>query len=128
MAEVGFVGLGLMGGAASVRLVECGHRVTGYDIVEDKVRQAERRGVQPGASPADVTRRSQIVHICVMTSDDLEAAVFGDDGIAAGGTDGKVLIDHSTTPAATTRAFAERLRGTAGMAWVDAPVSGGPPA
>ena len=63
-----------------------------------------------------------------MTKDDLAAAVFGADGIAAGGAPGKLLVDHSTTEVGTTRAFAERLRAEAGMGWVDAPVSGGPPA
>ena len=63
-----------------------------------------------------------------MTKDDLEAAVFGAGGIAAGGAPGKLLVDHSTTEVGVTKAFAERLRAEAGMGWVDAPVSGGPPA
>lgn len=128
MAEIGFVGLGLMGGAASGRLAERGHRVTGFDIVADKLRAAEGRGVRPAGSPAEAARAGEIIHICVMTGDDLERAVFGDDGIAAGGGAGKVLVDHSTTEVSTTRLFARRLKDQAGMHWVDAPVSGGPPA
>ncbi|HEX6141623.1 MAG TPA: NAD(P)-dependent oxidoreductase [Geminicoccaceae bacterium] len=125
---IGFIGLGLMGGAATRRLVERGHRVIGYDIVEDKVRRAAGHGVEGAASPAEVARAARLVHICVMTRDDLETAVFGHEGIASGGGPDKVLIDHSTTEVGVTRAFAERLMESCGMAWADAPVSGGPPA
>jgi 3-hydroxyisobutyrate dehydrogenase len=126
--SIGFIGLGLMGQAFTRRLVSCGYRVSGYDVVADKVSAAQANGVQPACSAAEVARASEQVHVCVMTKDDLNAAVFGADGIAAGGAPRKLLVDHSTTPVETTRALAERLRAEAGMGWVDAPVSGGPPA
>lgn len=126
--DVGFIGLGLMGQAFTRRLVERGHRVLGYDIVDDKIARAAEHGVEGAGSAREVAAAVDLVHICVMTRDDLEGAVFGHDGIASGGGPGKVLIDHSTTEVATTRAFAERLHDHAGMDWVDAPVSGGPPA
>ena len=117
-----------MGQAFTKRLVACGHRVTGYDVVADKVARAQTHGVQAATSAADVARASAIVHVCVMTRDDLAAAVFGANGLAAGAAPGKVLVDHSTTEAATTREFGARLDADTGMRWVDAPVSGGPPA
>lgn len=126
--SIGFIGLGLMGQAFTRRLVGCGYRVTGYDIVAEKVSAAREHGVQPADSAAAVAGASEQVHVCVMTKDDLAAAVFGADGIAAGGTPGKLLVDHSTTEVGVTKAFAQRLRAEAGMGWVDAPVSGGPPA
>jgi 3-hydroxyisobutyrate dehydrogenase-like beta-hydroxyacid dehydrogenase len=126
--RIGFVGLGLMGQAFTRRLVECGYGVSGYDVVADKVAAAAAQGVRPAASAAEVARACDQVHVCVMTGDDLAAAVFGADGIAAGGAAGKLVVDHSTTEVGVTKAFAERLRAEAGMAWVDAPVSGGPPA
>jgi 3-hydroxyisobutyrate dehydrogenase len=116
-----------MGQAFTRRLTACGHRVTGYDIVPAKVEAATRHGVQPAASAAEVVRASDIVQVCVMTRDDLERAVFGGQGIAEAASSGKILIDHSTTEVETTKAFAARL-GETGMGWVDAPVSGGPPA
>ncbi len=125
--DLGFIGLGLMGQGFTKRLVHCGCRVTGYDIVPAKVEAAAGHGVHPATSPADVTRASDIVHLCVMTKDDLEAAVFGPNGVAEAAAAGKVLVDHSTTPAAVTKGFAARLA-ELGMGWVDAPVSGGPPA
>jgi 3-hydroxyisobutyrate dehydrogenase len=126
--ELGFVGLGLMGQAFTKRLVACGHRVTGYDLVTDKMARAEGHGVRPATSAAAVARAAEVIHVCVMTRDDLAAAVFGADGIAEGATPGKILTDHSTTEVATTREFAARLEAETGMRWVDAPVSGGPPA
>jgi 3-hydroxyisobutyrate dehydrogenase len=126
-AAIGFIGLGLMGQAFTRRLTACGHRVTGYDIVPAKVEAATRHGVQPAASAAEVVRASDIVQVCVMTRDDLERAVFGGQGIAEAASSGKILIDHSTTEVETTKAFAARL-GETGMGWIDAPVSGGPPA
>jgi 3-hydroxyisobutyrate dehydrogenase-like beta-hydroxyacid dehydrogenase len=124
---VGFIGLGLMGHAFTKRLCACGYRVIGYDIAADKLEAAARHGVQKAASAAAVTRASDIVEICVMTAGDLEVAVFGKDGVAAAASAGKILIDHSTTEVETTKRFAARLAET-GMGWIDAPVSGGPPA
>jgi 3-hydroxyisobutyrate dehydrogenase len=126
--QLGFVGLGLMGQAFSKRLVACGHHVTGYDLVADKIARAEAHGVSAAASAAEVARAGDVIHVCVMTRDDLATAVFGANGIAEGATPGKILIDHSTTEVATTREFAARLESETGMRWIDAPVSGGPPA
>lgn len=126
--NIGFIGLGLMGQGFTKRLVERGHHVTGFDRLSEKVDLAKANGVQPAKSAAAVTEVCDIVHICVMTKVDLETAIFGTDGIAAKGTTDKILIDHSTTPVETTKVFAERLKIETGMAWIDAPVSGGPPA
>ncbi|MDF2765985.1 MAG: 2-hydroxy-3-oxopropionate reductase [Rhodospirillales bacterium] len=126
--SIGFIGLGLMGQAFTRRLVACGYRVTGYDLRPQQIAAAEAHGVEPAGSAAEVARASELVHVCVMTKDDLAQAVFGPDGVAAGGAPGKLLVDHSTTDAGVTRGFAERLRTDAGIGWVDAPVSGGPPA
>jgi 3-hydroxyisobutyrate dehydrogenase len=126
--QVGFVGLGLMGHAFTRRLIERGNRVSGYDIDEQKIRSAGEHGVAGVDSAAEAAAASDVVHVCVMTKDDLESAVFGHYGIASGGGPGKILIDHSTTEVGVTKGFAERLQESCGMAWVDAPVSGGPPA
>jgi 3-hydroxyisobutyrate dehydrogenase len=126
--RIGFIGLGLMGQAFTRRLVACGYRVIGYDVRRQQIAAAQAHGVEPTGSAAEVARASELVHVCVMTKDDLAQAVFGADGVAAGGAAGKLLVDHSTTDAGVTRALAERLRTEAGMGWVDAPVSGRPPA
>lgn len=123
---IGFIGLGLMGQGFTRRLVECGFRVTGYDIVADKIATAARHGVTPAASPAAVASASDIVLVCVTSTHAVEEAVFGSGGVVEAPGTGKVLVDHSTTEIAATKRFAGDLARRSGMAWVDAPVSGGP--
>ena len=126
--RIGFIGLGLMGQAFTRRLVECGFAVTGYDIVPEKVQHAAKHGVKPAASPAEAARASDIVLVCVTSTHAVEEAVLGKGGVAEIRGDGKVLVDHSTTEIGETKRFAAELKQRAGMAWVDAPVSGGPTA
>lgn len=122
--RIGFLGLGLMGEGFTRRLVERGHVVAGYD--PNPARQAAARGwgVATAGSPAEAAAGASLVMTCVMTADDLEAALFGNQGAAAAMDGTALLVDHSTTPLARTRDFAARLGGR----WLDAPVSGGPPA
>jgi 3-hydroxyisobutyrate dehydrogenase len=125
---LGFIGLGLMGQGFTKRLLESGFKVTGYDVVADKVKQAAAHGVTGAASPAAVTAASDIVLVCVTSTDCVRDAVFGKGGIAESAGKGKVLVDHSTTEIDATREFAAELLKKSGMKWVDAPVSGGPTA
>jgi len=125
---IGFIGLGLMGGAFCQRLLDLRYAVHGYDRVAEKCAAAASHGVVIHSNAAEVAALADIVHVCVMTKADLERAVFGDDGIATATVAGKILIDHSTTPADLTRQFAKQLATQASMDWIDAPVSGGPPA
>lgn len=124
--HIGFIGLGLMGRAFTARLIECGYTVTGFDLDADKVARAVEHGVAPAASCRDVAEHSNIVLTCVTSTECLRDAVFRDDGVAAGATSGKILVDLSTTIVDDTREMAEQLRAKTGMGWVDAPVSGGP--
>jgi len=126
--DIGFIGLGLMGQAFTKRLTACGYRVNGFDIDPEKIARAGVRGVSAAASSAEVTDRSDIVLMCVVSTDAVHDAVFGPGGVAESANADKVLVDHSTTVVETTRVMAEELRERSGMGWVDAPVSGGPPA
>ena len=125
-----------MGSGFTERLVKTGFSVFGYDIVAEKMRNAETKGVIAATSPAEVARQTGQVHICVMTPADLEAVVFGENGICDGAidnagsndTNARILVDHSTTPVETTKDFARHLKEKTGMQWIDAPVSGGPAA
>ncbi|MCP5152724.1 MAG: NAD(P)-dependent oxidoreductase [Ectothiorhodospiraceae bacterium] len=126
--RIGFIGLGLMGQAFTRRLVERGYQVTGFDIVPEKVARAAEHGVVPAGSAADVTAASDVVQICVVSTEAVHDVVTGTRGVLEAATADKVLVDHSTTVVADTRALASRLADARGMGWVDAPVSGGPPA
>lgn len=125
---IGFIGLGLMGQGFTRRLVESGFKVTGFDVVADKVNAAAAHGLTGAASPAAVTAASDIVLVCVTSTDCVRDAVFGKGGIVETPAKGKVLVDHSTTEIDATKEFAADLLKRSGMKWVDAPVSGGPTA
>ena len=126
---IGVVGLGLMGHAIARRLTETGHAVAGYDIVAEKVAAAATLGVQACRSPTEVAQASGIVLVSVTSTAAVEEAVLGKHGIAsAGRLEGKVLVDHSTTSIDATKRVATGLKAVAGMAFVDAPLSGGPAA
>lgn len=126
---IGFIGLGLMGEGFTRRLVETGRRVVGYDIDRARVEAAAGWGVEAAGSPAEVTALADIVLVCVINTAAVEDVVVGEDGIvSAGRLDGKVLVDHSTTEIAATLRLAPLLADSTGMAFVDAPVSGGPEA
>lgn len=124
---VGFIGLGLMGTGFTRRLLATGHRVIGYDIVAEKLAAAADYGVEKGASPAAVADAADVVLACVTTTAAVADIVEGADGLlSAGNVRGKVFVDHSTAEIDTTRRLAAMLSERAGMAMVDAPVSGGP--
>ena len=95
--RIGFIGLGLMGAGFTRRLVGCGYEVTGFDLVPEKMQAAADHGVRAAGSAAEIARASDLVHVCVMTKDDLESAVFGAEGVAAGAGPEHLLVDHSTT-------------------------------
>ncbi len=123
---VGFIGLGLMGEGFTRRLVETGPRLVGYDIDAGKLAAAAAGGVEAAASPADVARAADMVLVCVINTQAVEDVATNIAG--AGRLDGKVLVDHSTTEIAATHRIAAMLDERTGMAFVDAPVSGGPEA
>ena len=126
--KLGYLGLGLMGSQMTKRLIKNGYQVTGFDPDPDKMNGAVATGVIAAASPAEVTRASDIVQACVINTPALTEAMFGPDGIIEGADADKIFLDHSTTIADKTRELAAPLRKKTGMRWVDAPVSGGPPA
>ena len=126
--KIGFIGLGLMGSKCTERLVGEGYTVYGYDRIAEKVATAEKLRVIACDSPAGVAQQADQIHVCVMTSADLEELLFGQDGLASVEGAHKAIVDHSTTPVETTRSFADRLKEKNAMDWIDAPVSGGPPA
>lgn len=125
MANIGFIGLGLMGAGFTKRLAACGHRVVGYDHEPARLREAQGWGVVPAGSPVEAAAAASLVFVCVTTSAAVRDVVLG--LVAAGGLRGKTVIDVSTTEMSITREIAAAAGG-AGAGFVDAPVSGGPPA
>ncbi|MGH7267413.1 MAG: NAD(P)-dependent oxidoreductase [Candidatus Rokuibacteriota bacterium] len=123
---LGYIGLGLIGSPMPLRLLDAGYRVTVWNRTRDKMEPALARGARPAASPADVARHSDVVHLCLLDTAAVREVVFGPDGVVRGASASKILVDHSTISADATREMARRLEAETGMRWVDAPVSGGP--
>lgn len=117
--SLGYVGVGLMGGPMSQRLISLGWKVKTYDIVPER---------SASASAADAARGVDVVLLNLPTNDAMKDAVFGPNGVAAAVTAKQLVVDFSTIPVDECRSHAVRLERETGCRWVDAPVSGGPPA
>ena len=123
MANLGYVGLGAMGGLMAERLLTRGHTVTGYNRTKSKAQSLLDQGMKWGDSPRAVAAAADVTFVMVTNSAALEAVANGPDGLLAGLGAGKLLIDMSTVSPAVSRALAARVRDQ-GSAMVDAPVSG----
>lgn len=123
MANVGFVGLGVMGGNMVNRLLEKGHTVTGYNRTRSKAQWLIDRGMRFAESPRALAAAADFTLVMVTNTSALDAVAEGADGILAGLTAGKILIDMSTVSPEASRTLAAKVR-EKGADMVDAPVSG----
>ena len=127
-ARVGCIGAGVLGGAIMRRLIDCGFAPAVWNRNKTKLVELVQAGATEARSPAELTEASTFVVTCVSDGAALEDVVFGDRGVAGAGRAGKILVDMSTCAPAQTRDMATRLAARGGMAWLDAPISGGAPA
>jgi 3-hydroxyisobutyrate dehydrogenase-like beta-hydroxyacid dehydrogenase len=123
MANLGFVGLGVMGGELVNRLISKGHTVTGYNRTKAKAEWLIKAGMKWGSSPRAVAESVDIIFSMVTNSAALEAIVEGPDGILAGLKRGQIYVDISTVSPEYSRQVAAKVR-TKGADMLDAPVSG----
>lgn len=123
MSQLGFVGLGKMGGRVAKRLLDAGHIVTGYNRTKPKAQWLLDAGMQWGESPRKVAEVADVTFSMVTNTAALYEVINGNDGILAGLTPGKVYIDMSTISASTSREIAEQVAAK-GAGMLDAPVSG----
>ncbi len=122
--RIGVVGLGTMGAPMARHLIEAGHQVAVWNRTASKVDGLVQLGAEHGSSPAEVANGAGAVLTCVSDDPDLEAVVFGPDGVASTLPEGAVLVDCSTASPTMARSLADRLA-AGGRKFVDAPVSGG---
>ncbi|AXC49952.1 NAD(P)-dependent oxidoreductase [Paracoccus suum] len=125
MARLAFLGLGVMGGPMAGHLARAGHEVTVYNRTAQKADAwATANGGSAARTPREAAEGAEAVLACVGNDDDLRQICLGPDGAFAGMAPGSIFIDHTTVSAAVTRELAAAAE-AAGIAYVDAPVSGG---
>jgi len=122
--SLGFIGLGIMGGAMAANLLKAGFDLTVWNRTPSRITPLVQAGAAVGDSPADVAARSSIVITCVSDTSDVEEVILGPQGVAKGARPGALVIDCSTISPQATRAIAARLN-EGGVHLLDAPVSGG---
>ncbi|HEV8655254.1 MAG TPA: NAD(P)-dependent oxidoreductase [Candidatus Limnocylindria bacterium] len=126
MERVGFVGTGIMGAPMARNAMKSGFAVTATNRTLSRAEPLAKDGATVVKTPREVAERSDIVVTMVPNTPDVEAAVFGPDGVAAGAREGLLLIDMSTISPAATREFADRAaKNRPPFHTLDAPVSGG---
>ena len=123
MANVGFIGLGVMGSNMVSRLLDKGHKVTGYNRTRSKAQWLLDKGMQWADSPRAVAATSDIFFAMVTNAAATQAISEGPDGFLAGLGAGKFFVDMSTISPDVSRALAMKVRAK-GSDMVDAPVSG----
>jgi 3-hydroxyisobutyrate dehydrogenase len=123
-ARVAFLGLGTMGAAMAANLAGAGFAVTGWNRTPGRAAELADLGVAAAPTPAAAVADVDIAVVCVSDTPDVEAVLFGADGVADGAREGTLIIDCSTIAPSGSWDFAARLR-ERGLAMVDAPVSGG---
>ncbi|HET9272463.1 MAG TPA: NAD(P)-dependent oxidoreductase [Vicinamibacterales bacterium] len=123
MANLGYVGLGVMGGRMADRLLSKGHSVIGNNRTRSKAQWLIDKGMKWGDTPRAVAEAADIVFVMVTDSGALDSVASGPDGLVAGLGPGKIVIDMSTVSPAASVALAAKVR-EKGADMVDSPVSG----
>ena len=123
--RLAFLGLGVMGYPMAGHLAKAGHQVTVFNRNKAKSQQwVATYGGTAAATPADAAKGADIVMMCVGNDDDVRQVIMGDGGALSGIQEGAILVDHTTASALVAREMYAAAK-TKGVAFVDAPVSGG---
>ncbi len=124
MANVGFLGLGIMGRPMAQRLVEAGHTVTVWSHNGAKATEfSKAHGAAAVATPAEVARKSQTIFLCVGDTAMSREVILGEVGLAAGATAGTLIVDCSTISPLASKEIAATLK-QQGIRFLDAPCTG----
>ncbi|EGP5310129.1 2-hydroxy-3-oxopropionate reductase [Enterococcus faecium] len=124
--KIGFVGLGIMGKPMAKNLIKDGYEVICYDFNQSNMDEVAAAGASTAKNSQELANQSDIVITMLPNSPNVEAALFSEEGIAAGISEGKIVIDMSSINPVSSQRFAENLAGL-GVEFLDAPVSGGEP-
>ncbi|MES1264986.1 MAG: NAD(P)-dependent oxidoreductase, partial [Variovorax sp.] len=119
--KIGFIGLGIMGAPMAQNLMKAGHEM----VVRTRSKVPDAlQGATVCKTNAEVARAAEVVILMLPDTPDVEQVLFGEDGVAAGLTKGKTVIDMSSIAPMETKRFAKKIN-ELGCDYLDAPVSGG---
>ena len=124
MANLGFIGLGIMGKPMAGHLLAAGNTVHIYDVVAESVKELAGKGAIACGNSKEVAQKSDITFIMVPDTPDVEAVLFGKDGVAEGVKSSSIVVDMSSVSPLATKEFAKKLTAME-VKMLDAPVSGG---
>ena len=126
MTKVALIGCGAMGGAIGTRLAEVGCDLTVFDLNPEAIARLVDKGAKAASSAAEAATGKDFVITSLNSAAIVRAAVFGEGGVAEGAATGTMIIDMSSIDPPSTKALAEDAAAQ-GLAWIDAPLSGGAP-
>jgi 2-hydroxy-3-oxopropionate reductase len=121
--KLGFIGLGIMGAPMALHLIKAGHALFVHTRSKLHPQIAESSATQC-SSAKDVAERADVIFTMLPDTPDVEAVLFGKEGVAAGLSKGKTVVDMSSISPIETKAFAKKINDL-GCDYLDAPVSGG---
>lgn len=121
--KIGFIGLGVMGRPMAAHLIEAGHELFLNRVKDVSQHLVDKGGVALDSAKA-VAEAAEIVILMLPDTPDVDTVLFGENGVAEGLAEGKLVIDMSSISPGATKDFARRI-GEQGAGYVDAPVSGG---
>lgn len=124
MANLGFIGLGIMGKPMAGHLLAAGHTLHVYSRSPGPVMELAGKGAVGCNSSKEVAVKSDIIFVMVPDTQDVETVLFGPEGVAEGAKKGSIVVDMSSISPTATKKFAERLKSLE-VEMLDAPVSGG---
>jgi len=121
--KVGFIGLGIMGAPMAEHLLKAGHQLFVFTLGKMPEAIATSQATQC-LSARGVAERADIIITMVPDTPDVQAVLFNEDGVAAGLSKGKIVVDMSSISPIATKKFAKQINDL-GCQYLDAPVSGG---
>ncbi len=126
MSKIGFIGLGIMGKPMVRNLRKAGHELVVYDIFAKSVDEMVGEGIERGASAKDVAARTDLVITMLPDGPEVEQAVLGPGSVLEGVHAGSIVVDMSSISPLVSQKMAAACK-EKGVAFLDAPVSGGEP-
>jgi 3-hydroxyisobutyrate dehydrogenase len=122
--RIAFIGLGIMGASMARHLLSDQTSLTVFNRTRSKAVPLADAGATVAKSPGDAAREADFIFLCLTDTSDVEAVLFGDNGVAKTAKPGSIVVDHSTVSPVASKEWAKRLAAKQ-VGFIDAPVSGG---